>query len=872
MSAPRRHCFPWASRITTTITTPMTTATTAITAIIDPAVATTAAAALCAVATHRLGVGASPSAHIRSELVCWALLRLLVAGLRRWGSRRGGDRGEVGEGWELVDGGESAGEGGSEGGSRSPSARAASGWSVSVVALALAVVSGFAAEVGVLVLFPVLTPLVLVADRKLRPEIQASESRFAALANSVWGTALVALVAVSAAVRGSSLETLLLIIPLVALLVVYVALIPRTVDGPRLLPYIPDLEEAIPVISTRVWVLFLGMLGIQVYMFGIHSIELGFTPYLLGLVKAGFWYFAIQTARHTSWCTVTAIGTFGLVASRDPWVQISELEALSPVIASILVLAQIILMVPKRLNGRLILWTLFLVSVGPYLANVVAIQRANYSAVHAAEHPVEVLMRVAKAEFDQLLERQSKTYTAAVKEYQRRYGVEPPPGFKEWYEYAVDNQSPIIDEFDMIYESVSPFWRISGKEVVQIMNAAHQTPDIDLWLCSFSGATAETRCEHPTRYSDRHTGDMFNKLLGDIKGLIPDAKFLVNHLDEPRVLISPGADSSNPFSVIDLSEQPTWKAITKFCPSKPQEGHENPLETLGLPFVTNLTTTLDLCNHPEYAHMHGLFQAPPSFKLIEGLVPVLSTGAPSTMSDILLPSPAYIVEPQFHYNPTSDPPWPAKSNHLYWAGSTTGAVASDSPPNNWQTFHRQRFLTLAQNLAPSNHHPHTYLHQTRGATTQKLTTAQSTFLNPRHYAVAPTRIFQCTTPLPCRQQQTHFRRLPWQASDAALGAKLAFDLDGNGISGRFYKLLASRSLVLKQTVLREWHDERLRPWVHYVPVSLGMGEVPEVVEWFLGSGRGGERARELGEAGREWFGRAMREVDPRIIIKTEPMS
>lgn len=567
-------------------------------------------------------------------------------------------------------------------------------------------------------------------------------------------------------------------------------------------------------------------------------------------------------ARHTSWCTVTAIGTFGLVASRDPWIQISELDALSPVIASLLVLAQIVLMLPKPLKGKLILWALLLVSLGPYLASIVAIQSANFSALHTAEHPIEILMRGARADFEEMLERQSKTYTEAVEEYQRRYRVEPPPGFKEWYNYAVENQSPIIDEFDMIFKSVSPFWRVSGKEVVQIMHDAYKTPDIDLWLCSFSGATAETHCDHPARSSDRHTSDMFDKLLGDLKGVLPDAKFLVNHLDEPRVVTPPGASNKVPFSVTDLSEQPNWDEVTKFCVPPPQKARESPLEALGLTFVTNTTANLDLCKHPEYAYTHGLFQAPPSFKLIDGLVPVLSTGAPSTMSDILIPSPAYIVEPEFAYNPSADLPWEAKSNRLYWAGSTTGGVASSS--HGWYTFHRQRFLSLAQNLSP--YQQHTYLHQTSPGTTNQLTTSKTTFLNPRHYAVSPTRLFQCHSPLPCRQQRAHFRTLPWQPADAALKHKLAFDLDGNGISGRFLKLLASRTAVLKQTVLREWHDERLRAWVHYVPVSGGMGEVAEVVGWLLGTVKGGEKAREIGEGGAEWVGKGVREVDVRVYL------
>ncbi|KAH6622723.1 hypothetical protein F5144DRAFT_622861 [Chaetomium tenue] len=835
---PRRWLPPWTDLLTIPIPKPPTT-TTPLNILNPTATTTTTITALLAVAICHWQVGLEgQAAECLSEVVCWGVL--------------GAGEGEGGRG------GGGVGEGGSGSG------RVASGWSLGVVALALGVVSAFAAEIGALVLFPVLTPLLLLAERRFRPGAQEPEPGLAALTNSVWGMALVALVAVLAVVRGASVELLLLIIPLAALLVVYVALIPRT-DGPRLLPCIPDLELAIPALATRVVVVLTGVLGIQVYIFGIHSIHLGFTTYLLGLLKAGFWYFAIQTARHTSWCTVTAIGTFGLVASRDPWIQRSELEAVSPVIASLLVLAQIIFMLPKQSKGRWALWALLLLSLVPYLASIVAIQQANLSALHSAEHPIEVLVRTAKADFEQMLERQSKTYTAAVDEYKRRYGVEPPPGFKEWYQYAVDNESPIIDEFDMIYESVSPFWRVSGGEVVQIMHDAHKTPDIDLWLCSFSGATAETSCEHPTRSSDRHTTDMFNKLLGDLKGVLPDAKFLVNHLDEPRVVMAPGASNKIPFSVTDLSEKPTWDEVTKFCTTPPQKARDSPLEALGLPFVTNRTTTLDLCKHPEYAYTHGLFQAPPSFKLIEGLVPVLSTGAPSTMSDILIPSPAYIVEPEFLYDPAADLPWESKSNQLYWTGSTTGAVASST--HDWRGFHRQRFLSLTQNLPPNNndqpHQQHTYLHQTP---THQLTTSKSNFLNPRHYLTAPTRLFQCTHPLPCRQQRAHFRTLPWQPRDAALAHKLAFDLDGNGISGRYLKLLASRTAVLKQTVLREWHDERLRAWVHYVPVSGGMGEVAEVVGWFLGTERGGGVARGIGEGGGEWIGKGVREVDVRLFL------
>lgn len=106
----------------------------------------------------------------------------------------------------------------------------------------------------------------------------------------------------------------------------------------------------------------------------------------------------------------------------------------------------------------------------------------------------------------------------------------------------------------------------------------------------------------------------------------------------------------------------------------------------------------------------------------------------------------------------------------------------------------------------------------------------------------------------------------WADDAAPFHSTLAFDLDGNGISGRFYKLLASRSAVLKQTVLREWHDERLVSWVHYIPVSMSMEELPEIVAFLTETPLGRERARRIGEQGRRWMGEGMRVEDRAVYV------
>ncbi|CAM1502591.1 Fc.00g073670.m01.CDS01 [Cosmosporella sp. VM-42] len=528
--------------------------------------------------------------------------------------------------------------------------------------------------------------------------------------------------------------------------------------------------------------------------------------------------------------------------------------------ASFLILGQVIHSLPRPGKARMSLWIFALVSLVPYLANIVAIRAAQFSTPSFSQsqpHPVEVIIHNAKNDFETLIERQSKNYSAAYTEYRRRYSAEPPPGFQAWYEFAASHQSPIIDEFDIIYDKISPFWKLSGKEVYQVASDAGNLPGIDLWTCVFSGKSAKTHCSHPYRTFDRHLELLFENLLRDLPAILPDVRFLVNHLDEPRLLVPPsqgGRDdfTNELFNMTNMSNRPTWDAITKFCEPFPvrtgDKGNHVP-NTYNLSFVADSYTAMDLCQHPEYRNMHGLFMSPTSFHLIEGFLPVLSTGSPSTMGDILFPSPAYI-EPEFQYNPAFDVEWQKKRNNLYWAGSTTGGLALD---DQWRYYHRQRFVKLAQNLERNHHN---YLREKNGVV--KL--VASSFLNSRLFDVAFTRIFQCQRRF-CREEKWFFNVKSWADKDQAFRSRLAFDIDGNGISGRYYKLLASRSLPLKQTVLKEWHDERLVPWVHYVPISQSLEEIPELVFYLTSTETGQRRAEEIADQGREWFSKAFREVD-----------
>ena len=80
------------------------------------------------------------------------------------------------------------------------------------------------------------------------------------------------------------------------------------------------------------------------------------------------------------------------------------------------------------------------------------------------DHPIPQLMAEAEEHFKQMLSRQSKSLKKAVAEYKRRYGRNPPKGFDQWWDFAQKHDVKIIDDYDAVFEDLSPFWDMSGEE------------------------------------------------------------------------------------------------------------------------------------------------------------------------------------------------------------------------------------------------------------------------------------------------------------------------------------------------------------------------------------------------------------------------
>jgi hypothetical protein len=426
----------------------------------------------------------------------------------------------------------------------------------------------------------------------------------------------------------------------------------------------------------------------------------------------------------------------------------------------------------------------------------------------------------------------------------------------------------IIDEFDIINDSLAPFWSLSGAEVKRrLADVRDNGPSIQ--PCESISGQLSDGC--------RYLGPELLRWLDDagVWSLVPELELLVNTLDEPRVLssgidgpVDEHAASDEMIVWTHRSHSRVWDDITAVCnfgsdseaPASKMDGEIHALP-FGL-FVDGISNKLDLCQHPEYSRMHGFWDSPTSLHTTRTAVPILSPAVLSTMGDIPIPAAAYTNE-MYTYNELEDFAWENKTAGVYWAGSTTG-IFQGVVDQDWKHHHRQRFVALANGLETKKEH--TYLARTGhdGKTAWKA--HKSSALKESLYSVHFTDVVQYADNATNTAIRAYFAVHAPEPKNEGLKYSLNFDLDGNGHSERFYRLLNSRSLPLKQNFFREWHDERLRPWLHYAPVSLGMEELLEIVRHLADEEEGQKVAALIAEEGRRWSRRLLRPVDQAIYL------
>lgn len=341
-------------------------------------------------------------------------------------------------------------------------------------------------------------------------------------------------------------------------------------------------------------------------------------------------------------------------------------------------------------------------------------------------------------------------------------------------------------------------------------------------------------------------------------------------------------------------------------------------------FIANWTAAKSACGNPHLANLHGYFIGAKESSnaqwrndsrstyqgdrlLSRHLFPLFSTAKLQGInSDILIPAAVYLDDApslagEFAFLETDAVAWDQKQDKVIWRGGQSGGF---NKAETWTRFHRHRFVSM--------------LNATQVRMTESILDAPKPEYVPGGSPELPFNFpwpNKELYPLAALQKTRDLGRWvgTW-SSDSAFNRLLCWpivsliwtkgrscyysgqfykpvakhlpmknffkykylpDLDGHSFSGRWRAYMRSGSLPIKATVWSEWHDSRLIPWRHFVPMDNTFVDFYTIMEYFVGY-RPSDTARKLGvkekrgndavaravaEQGKDWGHRVLRRED-----------
>lgn len=431
--------------------------------------------------------------------------------------------------------------------------------------------------------------------------------------------------------------------------------------------------------------------------------------------------------------------------------------------------------------------------------------------------------------------KQSSTPAEAVNEYKRRYRRTPPAGFEEWVQFALDHGSKIIDNFDQIDRDLEPYRTLESRRLFKSLNKqVRGFPRTS--LINIQNGTMSTSTGY--MYDDE-----WSRLVDPFLHALPDSMFYLSTIDEPRVMsrLEPPPD---PIQFIERPRESIEDLIKASCSQIPRE------------LTSHLGHEKDVCQFSHPSSFHAFIASPSTFSYTHSLVPMLSFGRMSAFRDILIPCPCYAAHPILEKDLV---PFLEKKPALYWRGSSTGGHASRF---NWKHGQRERFVSLTQSL--QNAARVFDAGQSFGFKLDSLQNGKIKLFKDV-FDVHMGAYIQCDSEA-CKDMERVLGLSNIEPEDMSSNYRYLFDIDGNSMSTRFYRLLSQNAVIFKSTWFQEWHDDRLVPWAHYVPVTMSMEELPSLLDFFINDPIGEILSADIAHSGSAWAREALREIDMSIYI------
>ena len=536
------------------------------------------------------------------------------------------------------------------------------------------------------------------------------------------------------------------------------------------------------------------------------------------------------------------------------------------------------------------------------------------------DHPIDFLIYDAGNELDTLLAKEKTNVHDAAQAYRDRRGRQPPPGFNLWFEFAKNNSALVAEDFwDQIYHDLNPFWGLPAKQIrEQARDSLHR-------ISVRNGGVSQH-----TDIEEREWLKQWANMIQTIAQYLPDVDLAINVLDESRIIVPwedingymekaqttrrmvPQEELKDTFqSLAELDEHPP----DKFDPEYVHQGTYWPMAAVGCPpesqarnmyletdfmlpppltgtypghsykgYVKNWTLARSPCDNAHLQGLHGTFIEPVSLANSKKLFPLFGGSKLPMNNDILLPAAMYWTDDPF-YSGGKDHgvKWEKKKDKMIWRGAASGGR---NRKENWTRFQRHRFVGMVN--ATSVHRAET-----------KSDDAPPNFVLPAdnsyHLAaqdpdengtlsswvkkwsdVAFVHVLCFPRPPPNLLTTCEYTD-PWYSVKKMVKMKDQYkykylpDIDGNSFSGRYRGFLSSTSLPIKATIYHEWHNSRLVPWKHFVPMDNTFIDIYGIMEYFLGNEDAGVKghdglAKDIANGGKAWADMVLRKEDMQIYV------
>ncbi|KAG8415909.1 hypothetical protein J3459_013968 [Metarhizium acridum] len=534
-------------------------------------------------------------------------------------------------------------------------------------------------------------------------------------------------------------------------------------------------------------------------------------------------------------------------------------------------------------------------------------------------HPIDHLIRDANARLEKLLTRRSFTLEDSAARYRERRGRHPPPGFDQWFAQALKDDAIVVEEFfDRIHHDINPFWAMHPRELRAQANAHPQVirvrsgrvkfetddpdrvPWINLWaklveemmphlpdLDMPINVMDEPRVLVPWEQINQYAStERANRKLADPQnttnayGGVKDAE-LKEHLHDPGWITNDAPKYWDHVRATCSPDDPSRNVSALDSFNGPVDFPKEPPPYMFRGYVQNFTQAQNPCTQPHLRGMHGAFVESISMSTTHNLFPLFGGSKMPQNNELLIPGAMYLSPMEFYIGGEDHgPDWADKENGLIWRGTASGGR---NKQDNWWHFHRHRWVQMMNasvltamergaegqtfKLPPGERY--SVKARADGRLGEWLSSfSDVAFVHLECFPAVQDRVG--TWPFQHDEvRKTCAYTSPFMAVRPSLPMKEQYrykflpDVDGNSFSGRWRAFLQSTSLPLKATIYAEWHDDRLVPWVHFVPFDNTYQDIYGVLDYFLSRD---DEAEAIAGQGKNWTERVLRREDMKLYV------